>query len=224
MRSAKSAIAVGFLLVQTFLTGCHYSDWESIKVGRSSANDVSAIFKTPVAAEDRYAYAIDRDPSSGRTELIMTNFDDDGIVSGKFYWHWDPRPVFALTRLDSWEIAMQTQVAPLKLQEYSATLGPREEAVLEHFGEILIDTVGHFEHLSEIFGAAGSMRKIFTLASVEYSMRADKQSLLSEDGFVFDGDIYGHKCTMVLMPLDERSGLYEVVLKGHRTKNFFSGW
>ena len=225
MREAERTFTVGCLvIVSVLLTGCHRNQWDAIQLGRSNCLDVDATFKTCVAAEDRYAYAIDRNERSGETELIMVNIDDDGIVSAKYSWHWDPRPTFSLTKRDVWKMTMQTLMAPPTLQEYSLAPGPREEALLEYFGRTLYDTSKYFEHVSEVFGATNSMKKIFTLAASEYSTRPDKQSLLSKDGFIFDGGIYGKDCTMVLVPLDEHAGLYEVTLKGHSSRKLFSGW
>ena len=67
------------------------------------------------------------------------------------------------------------------------------------------------------------MKKIFTQAASEYTVRADKQSLLSKEGFIFDGGIYGQDCAAVLTPIDEHVGLYEVTLKGHSPRKIFSG-
>ena len=224
MRATEQTLAVVCLLiVSVFLTGCQRNQWEAIKVGRSNCLDVDAIFKTAVAAEDRYAYAIDRNKRSGETELIMVNIDDDGIVSAKYCWHWDPRPTLSLTKRDVWIMTMQTMMAPPTLQDYSPTTGPREEALLEYFGRTLYDTSDHFEHVSEVFGATNSMKKIFTQAASEYTVRADKQSLLSKEGFIFDGGIYGQDCAAVLTPIDEHVGLYEVTLKGHSPRKIFSG-
>ncbi len=119
---------------------------------------------------------------------------------------------------------MQTQVAPSELQEYTATLGPREEAILEYFGRILFDTSHHFQDINEVFGISGSMKQILVFAANEYNARGDKQTLLTEDGFEFDAGIFGNKCTMVLETVDERQGLYTLKLKGHRTRGFFTGW
>ena len=56
------------------------------------------------------------------------------------------------------------------------------------------------------------MKRILTLAATEYNMRADKQALLSERGFVFDGDLFGDECTISLRPIDEQAGWYFLVL------------
>ena len=222
MKSAKS-IALGLLCAGTLfgLLGCHYNrgDYNDIQVSKTAAPKVAAIFKTPVGPEDRYAYALDEDKfwgNWGNTVLIMANLDEDGIVTAKYYWHSVPRPLLPFWRMDTWEIALETQIAPAELQQYTATMGPREEAMLEYFGRLLFDTSRHFEHLNEVFGITGSMNQILVRAASEYNMRADKQTLLSEDGFAFDGGIHGNKCTMKLAAVDERQGIYTVVLKGYR--------
>jgi len=220
------SLALVCVLALFSLMGCsyNYNTWHSIKVGRTTAPEVEALFKTPVGPEDLYAYALAEDKLSDNTVLIMTNLDEDGIVTAKYYWHSVPRPIFPLFRMDSWEIALETQIAPSELQQYTATLGPREEAMLEYFGRKLFDTSRHFEHLNEVFGITGSMNQILVLAASQYNMRTDKQTILSKDGFAFDGGIHGNKCTMTLGTIDERQGIYTLVLKGYRTRNFLSGW
>ena len=225
MKSARfTALSVLCIVSLASLAGCRRETWHNIEVGRSTASEVSAIFKTPVGPEDRYAYALDEHKRSGNTVLIMTNLDDDGIVSAKYYWHSLPRPIFPLFRMDSWEIALETQIEPSELQEYSPAIGQREEAMLQYFGRRLFETSNHFGHLNEVFGITGSMNQILVMAASAYSMRGDKQTLLTEDGFVFDGGIHGNKCTMTLGAIDERRGLYTLMLKGYRTRSFFSGW
>ncbi len=68
----------------TSLMGCRYEQWQGLKVGRSTAVDVQEAFKTPVEAEDRYAYALAEDKVSKNTELIMVNLNEDGIVTAKY--------------------------------------------------------------------------------------------------------------------------------------------
>lgn len=226
MKSVR-AIALGLVCVLTLfgLLGCRYhrGDYNNLQVGQTAAPKVAAVFKTPVGPEDRYAYALDEDKLWGNTVLIMTNLDEDGIVTAKYYWHSVPRPLLPFWRMDTWEIALETQIAPAELQQYTAAMGPREEAILEYFGRRLFDTSRHFEHLNEVFGITGSMNQILVLAASQYNMRADKQTLLSEDGFAFDGGIHGNKCTMKLDTVDERQGIYTIVLKGSRTRSFFKG-
>ena len=197
--------------------------WQELVVGRSSRADVAAVFNTPVSEKDRYAYALDEDHPKSDSFLMMVDLDEDGIVTAKYYWEWVSTSAF-LAKLDTWEIAIDTQIPASVIQEYTANLGPQEEAILEYFGRRLSRIAAHFEHLRQVFGATGSMKRILTLAATEYSMRADKQTLLSEGGFVFDTDSFGSKCTMSLKPIDEQAGWYFLVLKGHRTKNFFFGW
>ena len=197
--------------------------WQELVVGKSTNDDVSAVFEAPVSDKDRYAYALDQDNKKKDTYLVMVDLDEDGIVTTKYYWEHVSISAF-LAKVESWEIALDTRIPGDVLQEYSANVGPREEAVLEYFGRKLYGIADHFEHLNEVFGATGAMKRIFTLAASEYNMRADKQALLSEEGFVFDGDIYGKKCTMSLMPIDERAGWYFIVLSGQRSRNFFAGW
>ena len=225
MRTARSSIVAVLVLATTVsLMGCRYEQWQGLKVGRSTAADVQEAFKTPVQAEDRYAYALAKDELSKNTELIMVNLDEDGIVTAKYYWHWVRAPLLFLWRTDTWKIALETQVAPSELQQYSAAPGPREEAILQYFRHILFDTSRHFDQINEVFGVSSSMRRILTLAANEYSSRGDKQTLLSKDGFTFDAGIFGNRCSMVLETVDERQGLYTLSLKGHRTRSFFTGW
>ena len=197
--------------------------WQNIAVGRSSYNDVAAVFETGVSEKDRYAYALDEDNKKNNTFLMMVDLDEDGIVGAKYYWERVTTSAF-LAKIESWEIAMDTRIPGAVLQEYTVGVGPREEAILAYFATKLYETADQFEHLNEVFGATGAMKRIFMLAASEYNMRADKQTLLSPEGFVFDGDIYGNKCTMSLVPIDERAGWYFLVLKGERSRNFFSGW
>jgi hypothetical protein len=119
---------------------------------------------------------------------------------------------------------MDTRIPAALLQEYTAGVGPREEAILAYFATKLYRVAAEYEHLNEVFGATGAMKRLYTLAASEYNMRADKKALLSPGGFVFDGDIYGNECTMSLVPIDERAGWYFLVLKGERGRNFFKGW
>ena len=179
--------------------------------------------EVPVSKGDRYAYALREDQLTDSSFLMMVDLDEDGIVTAKYYWEWIATPQF-LAKLESWEMAMDVQIPASVLQEYTANLGPKEEAILEYLGGRLRDIATHFEHLKQLFGATASMKRILTMAATEYNMRADKQALLSERGFVFDGDVFGGKCTISLKPIDERAGWYFLVLKGHRIKNFFSGW
>jgi len=225
VRIAKSLIVtVVVLATMTGLMGCRYEQWQGLKVGRSTAADVQEAFKTPVEAKDRYAYALAEDKVGKHTELIMVNLDEDGIVTAKYYWHWTAAPLLFLWRADTWKMVLETQVSPSELQQYSAAPGPREEAILQYFRQILFDTSRHFDEIKEVFGASSSMRRILMLAANEYSSRGDKQTLLSQDGFAFDGGIFGNKCSMVLETVDERQGLYMLELAGHRTRGFFSGW
>jgi len=197
--------------------------WQNIAVGRSNHNDVSAVLETNVGEKDRYAYALDEDNKRENTFLMMVDLDEDGIVSGKYYWERVTTSAF-LAKIESWEIAMDTRIPAAVLQEYTAGVGPREEAILAYFATKLYGIAAKYEHLNEVFGATGAMKRIYTLAASEYNMRADKKALLSPEGFVFDGDIYGNKCTMSLVPIDERAGWYFLVLKGERGRNFFKGW
>ncbi len=198
-------------------------DWQGLVVGRSTRADVAAVFKTTVTEKDRYAYTLHQDKRTDKTFLIMVDLDEDSIVTAKYYWEWVPASAY-LAKVDSWEMMMDTQIPASVLQQYTANLGPREEAVLEYFGRGLYDIAHHFGNLNEVFGATASMTRIYTSAALQYNMRADKQALLSERGFVFDGGIFGGKCTMSLRLIDERAGWYLVVLKGRRKSNFFSGW
>ncbi|NIA06183.1 MAG: hypothetical protein GWP14_00845 [Actinobacteria bacterium] len=197
--------------------------WQNIAVGKSSYNDVAAVFETTVSDKDRYAYALDEDNKRENTFLMMVNLDEDGIVAGKYYWERVTTSAL-LAKTENWEIAMDTRIPAAVLQEYTSGVGPREEAILAYFATKLYGIAEKYEHLNEVFGATGAMKRIFTLAASEYNMRADKQALRSPEGFVFDGDIYGDKCTMSLVPIDERAGWYFLVLKGKRSRNFFTGW
>lgn len=197
--------------------------WRGLVVGKSTRADVALAFNTPVTVNDRYAYALDEEQPKSNSFLMMVDLDEDGIVTTKYYWEWISTPAF-LARRDSWEMAIDTQVPASVIQEYTANVGPREDAILEYFGRRLYGIAAHFEHLRQVFGATGSMKRILTLAATEYNMRADKQALLSERGFVFDGDVFGDECTISLRPIDEQAGWYFLVLKGRRTRNFFSGW
>ena len=197
--------------------------WRDLVLGESTRADVATVFNTSVSKEDRYAYALRDDMRTDNTFLMMVDLDEDSIVTAKYYWEWSSTPSF-LVKVDSWEMAIDTRIPASVLQEYTATLGPREEKILEYFGLRLYEIAAHFEDLNEVFGATAAMKRIYTMAALQYSMRADKQTLLSEDGFVFDGDIYGNKCTISLRPIDDRAGWYFIVLKGHRAKNFFFGW
>lgn len=221
-----SVAAVLGLVMGMSLMGCQrrYEEWQALKVGRSTAADVQAAFKTPVQAEDRYAYALAEDKVGKDTVLMMVNLDEDGIVNSKYYWHSASKPPLFFVRADTWKMAVETQVAPSELQQYWAGTGPREEAILRYFAEILFDTSRHFDEINEVFGATGSMTRILTLAADKYHSRGDKQTLLSEDGFTFDAGIFGSDCTMVLETADERRGLYRLVLEGYRTRSFFKGW
>ena len=198
--------------------------WQGLVVGESTAADVAAVFRTPVSKDDRYAYALRQNKGSENTFLMMVDFDQDGILTAKYYWEWFSTAPSPLVRMDIWEMVIDTEIPGFVLQEYTATLGPREEAVLQYFGQKLYEIAAQFEHLNQVFGATGSMKRILTLAATEYNMRADKQTLLSEHGFVFDGGIFGNNCTISLRPIDEQAGWYFLVLKGSRAKNFFSGW
>ena len=197
--------------------------WQDLAVGKSTRADVALAFNTPVTDKDRYAYALDEEQPKSNSFLMMVDLDEDGIVTAKYYWEWISTSAF-LARVDSWEMAVDTQIPASVIQEYTATLGPREEAILEYFGRRLYGIAAHFEHLRQVFGATASMKRILTLAATEYNMRADKQALLSERGVVFDGDVFGDECTISLRPIDEQAGWYFLVLKGRRTRNFFSGW
>ena len=225
VKSAKSIslVLIGVLTLSSF-TGCRYGQWNSIEVRRTTAPELGKMFKAPIGPEDHYAYALSEDSFSHNTVLMMTDLDAAGIVTAKYYWKSVPRPIFPLFRMDSWEMAIETQIDPAKLQEYTASPGPREQAMLEYFGKKLFDTSRHFDHFNEIFAITGSMNQILALAAGEYDMRADKQTLLSRNGFAFDGGIHGNKCSMKLAAVNEREGIYRLELKGHRTRSFFSGW
>ena len=223
VKSARlTALSVLCIMALTSLVGCRYQSWQNIQVGRSTASEISAILETPVGPEDRYVYALSKDKLSGNTVLIMANLDYNGIVSAKYYWRSVPRPIVPF-RMDSWEMALETQIEPSELQKYSPALGQREESVLQYLGGRLLDTSRRFAHSSEVVGITGSMNQIVRMASNAYSMRADKETLLSEDGFAFDGGIHGNKFSMTLGVIDERQGIYRLVLKGYRTGGFFSG-
>ncbi len=224
MRTSRSSmIAVLGLVITSSLMGCRHEQWQALKVGQSTAVDVQAAFKTPVQAEDRYAYAFVEDKLTKNTVLMMVNLDEEGVVSAKYYWHSVPAPPLFLWRADTWKIAMETQVDPSELQEYSATPGLREEAILRYFGGILFDTGRHFEQINEVFSISTSMNRILAMAAKQYSSQGDKQSLLSKEGFTFDAGIFSNnnKCSMVLEAVDERHGIYLLKLKGYRTRNFF---
>lgn len=226
MRTAKySIIAVLILLTMTSLMGCRYEQWQhDLTVGQSTALDVQEAFKTPVEPEDRYAYALAKDELNKNTELMMVNLDEDGIVTAKYYWHWARTSILFFGRTDSWKIALETQVAPSELQQYSAAPGPREEAIVQYFRHILFDTSRHFDQIEEVFNGSSSMRRILEMAAIQYSSRGDKRTLLSKDGFTFDAGTFGSDCSMVLEPVDESQGLYMLSLKGQRTYTFFTGW
>ncbi len=206
-------VAVLGLVMGASLMGCHYEQWRALKVGQSTAANVQQAFKTPVQAGDRYAYAFAKD----KKLLMMVNLDENGIVRGKYYWHSAPAGLLSLWRTDTWKMALATEVAPSELQQYSAAPGPREEAILQYFGEILFDTSRHFEQINEV---TESMAQILTLAADKYRSRDDKETLLSKGGFSFDGGIFGNKCTMVLETVDGRQGLYMLVVQGYRARSF----
>ncbi len=210
-------------IILTAAAGCGTTHWNDLRVGRSTATDIQKLFETTVQAEDRYAYAIAEDTFTKKTVLMMVNLDVDGIVTAKYYWNSEPAPILPFWHADTWQIAMETQVAPSELQEYSATVGPREEAIIQYFGRILFDTHHHFRDTNEVFGVSASMKQILVMAANEYNARSDKQTLLTEEGFVFDGGIHGNKCTMILETIDERQGLYSLRLKGYRSRSFFTG-
>ena len=222
-----SMVAVLGLVVAS-LMGCHqrYDEWQrTLVVGQSTAEDVQEAFKTPVeAGGDRSAFAIAEDKLNKDTILMMADLDEDGIVDAKYYWHWAPAPNLVLLRTNIWKMALETQISPSELQQYSPGPGPREEAILQYFGEKLFDTARHFNHIDEVFGATGSMTRILTMAAGKYHSRGDKQTLLSEEGFTFDAGIFANKATMFLETVDERQGLYRLVLQGYRTRNFARGW
>ena len=197
--------------------------WQALAVGKSTRDRVAAVFNTTVTDRDRYAYALDEEHPKSNKFLMMADLDEDGIVTVKYYWEWITTSAF-LAKVESWEMAIDTQIPASVIQQYTAAPGPREEAILEYFGRRLYGIAAHFEHLRQVFAATASMKRILTLAASEYNMRADKQALLSEEGFVFDGDIFGNECTISLRPIDEQAGWYFLVIKGHRTRNFFSGW
>ena len=225
MKSARP-IALGLFCVLTLFgpLGCHYNrgDYNDIQISKTAAPEVAAIFKTHVGPEDRYTYALDEDKILGNnTVLIMTNLDEDGIVTAKYFWHWVPQPLLLFWRADTWEMTLETQIAPTELQKYTTTMGLREEAMLEYFGRLLFDTSRHFEHVNDVSRITESMNQIMAVATNEYIARTDKQSLLSKDGLAFDGGIHGKKCMIKLETVDERQGLYTVVLKGHRTHSLF---
>ena len=212
------------LVILTTATGCSTAQWNDLTVGRSTATDIQKVFETPVQAEDRYAYAMSEDKFTKKNVLMMANLDVDGIVTAKYYWYSLPAPILPFWRADTWKIAMETKVSPSELQEYSATVGPREEAIIQYFGRILFDTSHHFRDTNEVFGLTSSMKQILVMAANQYNSRGDKQTLLTKDGFEFDGGIHGDTCTMTLETLDQRQGLYSLRLEGHRTRNFFTGW
>ena len=227
MRTSRySMIAVLGLVITSSLMGCRYEQWQELRVGQSKAMDVQKAFKTPVEAEDRYAYAFVKDKFTKNKVMMMVNLDEEGVVNAKYYWHSVPAPPLFLWRADTWKIAMETQVDASELQEYSATPGMREEAILQYFGDILFDTSRHFDQIDEVFTISTSMRRILAMATTQYRSRGDKQTLLSEDGFTFDGGIFSNesRCRMVLETVDERHGIYLLELKGYRTRNFFKGW
>ena len=198
------------------------AEWQGIAAGRSTAADVAALFKTPVGPEERYAYAIDQDKTTGNTFLMMVSLDDDSIVTAKYYWEWITTTAL-LANADNWEIAIDTQIPAHVLQQHSATVGPREEAILEYLAHGLYEISDHYADLDQVFSATTSMKKIYTLAATQYSTRVEKQTLLSEGGFTFDAGVFGGKCTMRLRPVDERSGWYFLVVKGRKNRNFFTG-
>ena len=197
--------------------------WQKIAVAKSDYNDVARVFETSVSDKDRYAYALDEDNKKNNIFLMMVDIDDDGVVVGKYYWE---RVITSalLARKENWEMAIDMRIPSAILQEYTGSVGPKEEAILAYFAKRLYGIADHYGHLNEVFGPTGAMKRIYTLAAAEYNMRADKQALLSPEGFVFDGDIHGNECTMSLVPVDERAGWYLLVLKGGRNRNFFKGW
>lgn len=204
---------------QTFERG-----WQSIVVGESTSADVATAFQAPVDQKDRHAYAIKDEEGTDNSFLMMVDLDEDSIVTAKYSWQWISSAPSPFVRLDTWEIAIDTHIPPADLQEYTANIGPREEAILERFAQRLYAIADHFADMEEVFGPTASMKRIFTLAASQYNMRADKQTLLTEHGFTFDGEIFGDECTMSLKTIDAQSGWYFIVLKGHRVKNFFTGW
>ena len=207
-------------MIVSILTGCGAKQWNDLKVGRSTAGDVEEVFKTNVDSRDRYAYVLSKSKLNSNVDLVMVDLDVDGIVMAKYCWRFVPSPILPLGQKDAWQIDMETQLAPTELQKYTATLGPREEAILEYFGRILFDTSRHFQDINEVFGISNSMKQILVFAVDEYNARSDRPSLLGEKGFEFDAGVFGDRSSMVLKTIDERQGLYSLRLKGHRTCNF----
>ncbi len=89
-----------------------------------------------------------------------------------------------------------------------------------------VRNIAHFDQIDEVFTISTSMRRILAMATTQYRSRGDKQTLLSEEGFTFDGGIFSNenKCSMILETVDERHGIYLLELKGYRTRSFFKGW
>ena len=132
------------------LVGCGSGAWQRIHIGQTTGTQIEDIFQTSLGIEDRYAYALSEDELSGNETLIMVSLDNNGVAIGKYYWHGEPRPLFGLLAKNSWQMQLETQIAPSQLQEYSPTAEPREEAILEHFGRMLFDTSRQFDHLDGI--------------------------------------------------------------------------
>ena len=66
-------IGVLGLVIASSLMGCRYEQWQGLRVGQSTTVDVQKAFKTPVQAEDRYAYAFVEDKLTKNTVMMMVS-------------------------------------------------------------------------------------------------------------------------------------------------------
>jgi hypothetical protein len=196
------------------LTGCGSEAWRKIHVGQTTGAQIENIFQASFEPGGRYIYGLSEDNLSGGKTLTMASLDNNGVALGKYYWHLERRPMFGLFNKDSWEILLETQIAPLQLQGFSPVAGAREGAVLEHFGRLLFDTARQFDHLNEVAEITARMNQILAMATHQYERRLEGQSVLDRGGFAFDSLSYGNKCNMTLKVIDESSGVYRLVLKG----------
>ncbi|NIA06401.1 MAG: hypothetical protein GWP14_01985 [Actinobacteria bacterium] len=196
------------------LMGCRSGAWRKIHIGQTTRAQIENIFQTSIGPKERYIYGLSKDELSGNKTLIMASLDNNGVAIGKYYWHWEPQPTFELLEKDSWHIYLETRIAPLELQGFSPTAESREEAILEHFGQLLFDTSRQFDHLNEVAEIMTKMNQILAMAINQYGRQTKGHSVLDKGGLAFDGQGYGNKCSMALKVVDENRGLYRLTLKG----------
>ena len=208
------ALGVLFSAMLGNLMGCGSGAWRKIHIGQTRGDQIEEIFQTSVGPEEQYVYGLSEAELSGNKTLIMVSLDERGVALGKYYWQQVPRPMFGLFKKDSWEMSLETQIAPSQLQGFSLTAETYEKAILEHFGRLLFDTARQFDHLNEVAGITVKMNQILSVATHQYDRQLERQSVLEKGGFSFDGRNYGNKCNMALKVIDEHRGLYRLMLKG----------